>query len=72
MVGEFKDDALQYHTHTTKINVGVGYQGGTARVTVASSGSGEFSYTSNIGQSARLGDTTRGKRKGVKYIIKVL
>lgn len=71
-VGEFKDDCLQYHTHQTKINVGVGYQGGTSRVTVASGGTGEFSYTSNIGQSARLGDTTRGKRKGVKFIIKVL
>jgi hypothetical protein len=49
----------------------VGYQSGTSRLTVASSGSGQFSYVSDL-DSGRYEDISRGKRKGISYIIKAL
>ncbi len=74
MVGEFKDDRVQFHRHYIP-----SLQGGAG---VGQVGVGSLnSYTSpyNLATSenmalinARQGDTTRTKQKGVKYIIKVL
>lgn len=69
MVGQFKDDQVQDHSHMTHQQ--------------ASSGERGYWYDSNfayIGNTmltddmynGRRGSITRGKRKGVKYIIKVL
>jgi hypothetical protein len=67
LVGEFKDDRFQTHTHyivgqgsnpTAVPNCGISYSGDTALIANQHTG--------------RNGSTTRGKRKGVKYIIKVL
>ena len=71
-VGEFKDDCLQTHKH--------GYsrmQGGSPRFVNITSvtdyffyqGTQDYSTGDNTGRS---GDVTRGKRTGVKYIMKVL
>lgn len=64
-VGEFKDDRVQTHTH--------GFTGSWA--SLSSGGTGAIiqqGSMSTYGNTGRSGNTTRGKRKGVKYIIKVL
>ena len=65
MVGQFKDDQLQEHHHMGMYNK---YPNGIYYMQEGSHGTAN---TSNV-QNARKGDVTRGKRKGVKYIIKVL
>lgn len=68
-VGKFKDDQLQSHTHQVTIP-GLGMSG--------ANGSNRYAdtYLFNQGTNGmfycRYGDVTRGKRKGVKFIIKVL
>lgn len=65
MVGEFKDDALQQHKHVGTYN---NYPNGVLYLTSGNQGMGT---TGNV-SDARTDKITRGKRKGVKYIIKVL
>lgn len=71
MVGQFKDDRVQAHGH----EVNGWYGSSTAKISiVGGSGDNIGSYTTsntNI-KNCRNGNTTRGKSKGVKYIIKVL
>ena len=68
-VGEFKDDCIQNHTHRINWNgSGSGY--GVA-VSQNWNGEAEANIVNNI-NVGRVGFVTRGKRKGVKYIIKVL
>ena len=69
MVGQFKDDRVQDHTHGM-----FNYNpGGSSAYTVNSSSQGFYNNASTGGVDyGRFGNTTRGKRKGVKYIIKVL
>ena len=68
-VGQFKDDRLQSHSHF--------YYRGYNRATNNTGGFAVEGYDNEnpndtFTQSGRYGNTTRGKRKGVKYIIKVL
>lgn len=65
MVGQFKDDRMQSHTHS--------YTGSWASFGSGSTGALiQLNQSSTGGPTGRSGNTTRGKRKGVKYIIKVL
>ena len=65
-VGQFKDDQLQDHSH--KVRLGSGGDG------LAASGASVLLADDRVqgAYNARIGDITRGKRKGVKYLIKVL
>ena len=68
-VGQFKDDRLQDHTHSVYyqgVSIGAGFYAHSLETQTLNS------QTRGVGPSYRHGDTTRGKRKGVKYIIKVL
>lgn len=70
MVGQFKDDRVQEHRHGALVG-----GGGNTYTTIANSVTskpGTNNYLIQGALEARKGDTTRGKRKGVKYIIKVL
>lgn len=73
-VGEFKDDQLQSHEHKLGANgmvQGILYVSvGTGTVKCQISGS-ETLFTTNLSTDTRSGTTTRGKRKGVNYIIRV-
>jgi len=69
-VGQFKDDQLQDHSHYQTV-----LTNGTQGITDTSM----HNFDSNIPnaqsggiRTGRYGTTTRGKRKAVKYIIKVL
>ena len=73
MVGQFKDDQLQNHAHSVIIYGG----GGSNGVISTTTGSPYREYTDGAYYNAgnrdpRYGNVTRGKRKGVKFIIKVL
>lgn len=67
MVGEFKDDQLQDHVHSGRNKASAFNQGASTEATRTIEGN-----TGNVTSSARHGDVSRGKRKGVKFIIKVL
>lgn len=83
--GEFKDDQLQNHGHgttvgKTSIAVGYGTGGYTNYIDYNTTPSGinlsdsyitSPSVTVNDPNSGRHGSTTRGKRKGVTFIVKV-
>ena len=69
MVGEFKDDQFQDHSHK--------YLQGNGRNINKSTEqwycwSGDDTNKRTTDTNGRNGSVTRGKRKGVKYIIKVL
>lgn len=70
MVGQFKDDQVQTHKHKYRIdnNAYVTDVGSTSPYMTV--GYSNNSWTND--QDGRKGDVTRGKSKGVKYIIKVL
>jgi hypothetical protein len=81
-VGEFKDDRVQDHRHTlqhgnssnpTSFQSTSGSPSGSASVNIPFGSSTPYDplFISDP-SSGRHGNTTRGKRKGVKYIIKVL
>ena len=70
-MGEFKDDQLQSHRHKYTHNTYSGDQNGGGHVTGMQSSYTEEPANDNK-YKCRTGDVTRGKRKGVKYIIKVL
>ena len=78
MVGEFKDDRVQTHSHGLQINypLGNGAYSGVTGWTVTNQGSvgdcGIILGTATQANNGRNGNTTRAKSKGVKYIIKVL
>lgn len=78
MVGQFKDDCIQDHKHRMYYRNGSGSPGGdpnayngsaTAGISGRDSGTAIDAATST---PVRKSDTTRGKSKGVKYVIKVL
>ena len=70
-VGEFKDDCFQEHRHYMYSD-GAGSNIYAAQVLTLKNG--DVNYASGVGpvSSGRVRDVTHGKRKGVKYIIKVL
>jgi hypothetical protein len=71
-VGQFKDDQLQDHGHkTTVYNPGFAVNNGSQYGFASISNNGINTEGIN-GVAYRKGDVTRGKRKAVKYIIKVL
>ena len=80
MVGEFKDDRIQKHQHYISIqNNGInlvthGNGSDTGwHTTLSVTQNGSRLYASNQSMSyCRVGDTTRTKSKGVKFIIKTL
>lgn len=75
MVGQFKDDQLQKHKHWNNPAVNFGAAGSaTSNFGGVQLGSVFASYlqTNGVENDVRYGDVNRGKRKGVKYIIKVL
>ena len=75
MVGQFKEDRLQNHNHSIpNNNLGDGQIGGsnTQGVTNLYNSINTFEISDGGGFNARKGNTTRGKRKGVIYIIKTL
>lgn len=71
LIGQFKDDQLQNHTHTVETRAFDNYfnqpMSGGGNV----DGNRGDTNTTNP-TSGRHGTVTRGKRKGVEYIIKVL
>lgn len=69
MVGEFKDDQLQTHQHLYEKFV---FAGGGTGIQGADYYSVRTASTASESNTGRKGAVTRGKRKGVKYIIKVL
>ena len=70
-VGEFKDDQLQSHRHKYNHTYYNGDMNGGGHVSESHSSYTEEPANDNK-YKCRTGDVTRGKRKGVKYIIKVL
>ena len=70
-LGEFKDDQLQKHRHHFEIECdhSDGNERGVYRRGVSNYSSDGHNTDYNSGRS---GDVTRGKRKGVNYLIKVL
>lgn len=71
-LNEFKDDQVQKHTHTTTLAAYDGHSAG--RNAVYSTGTTvNVSLTSNSGDtsSARLGNNTRTKQKGLVFIMKI-
>lgn len=66
-VGQFKDDSVEYHKHSGTFGI-------VPNAYIANGGDrayfGQISETSQM--SGRADSITRGKRKAVKYIIKVL
>ena len=76
-LGEFKDDQVQNHKHESLV-IAAGYPNGSGNYPrgvdwkdITSKTTTELmNYQNNT--SGRHGDVTRGKRKGVNYIIKVL
>ena len=71
MVGEFKDDRVQSHDHGMYSSQ-ASTDGSGAFSGLAKNGVGFHNFGDTNSMNGRKGDTTRGKRKGVKYIIKVL
>ena len=74
-LGEYKDDQLQDHKHDNYIinsaqNKSVTLAAGNYGFGASSNGSGAFLVNGMVSGSYRIGDVTRGKRKGVNYIIK--
>lgn len=75
MVGQFKDDGFQNHTH--KIcsprmdGMGLGGGAGQDYGSLYYGSRAEAIWAGTI-MDGRKANVTRGKRKGVKYIIKVL
>jgi len=69
VVGQFKDDQIQDHKHNVTGNP-VPRGSGANLVEINTTTSNKYATTTTI--NARAGDTTHGKQKGVKYIIKVL
>ena len=72
-VGQFKDDQIQNHRH--EVNMFGIIQNGSSHINT--SGGGGYDWTSMNPKAdtidvGRHGSTTRGKSKGVKFIIKVL
>lgn len=78
MVGQFKDDRVQTHSHGLQLNypLGNGAYSGVTGWTVTNQGSvgdcGIILGTSTYDNDSRKGNTTRTKQKGVTYIVKVL
>ena len=84
MVGEFKDDQIEKHTHIISEEgynerrlINLAYQTGATGWPVANAPSitnGSDIAEANTIKKGRTSNTdvTRGKRKGIKYIIKVL
>ena len=74
-VGQFKDDQVQSHAHDINPNIGANQYGNRY---IGGGSDYWYSMLSELGtytttaMSGRKGSVTRGKRKGVKYIIKVL
>jgi hypothetical protein len=68
LVGEFKDDCLQ--TFSVILASRTSATSGTGKA-MEGVGGGEGALACDI-LSARFGNTTHGKQKGIKYIIKVL
>lgn len=74
-VGQFKDDRLQDHQHKTCTQSGGGYGNDSwnyRNTEISGANPHGALYTYDTGYGGRIGDTTRGKRKGVKFLIKVL
>jgi microcystin-dependent protein len=74
-VGEFKDDRIQDHSQYTSDDyplVNSAYSGSHGWVAVTNGGTQNGVSISGGVKGARKGNTTRGKSKGVKYIIKVI
>lgn len=79
MVGEFKDDQLQTHIHDlSSLDGSINFpetsqqsSGGTGKI-VVSSGVAFTNLVARYMGDSRNGTVTRGKRKGVNFIIKVL
>ena len=69
MVGLFKDDCFQNHNHSLSVGNGTNASGQQGAV-----GTNVFNsiYVQLVNDSFRAKDVTRGKSKGVKYIIKIL
>ena len=73
MVGQFKDNQVQYHSHAIPVYARSGSAGTSTAPNLQAGGNGyglewQDMVTSNDG----TGPVTRGKRKGVKYVIKAL
>lgn len=79
-VGQFKDDVFQNHNHTITVRlfsgagtyVGTNLAPGVANNVISEATSWETQTAGDSGSGNRTSTVTRGKRKGVKYIIKVL
>ena len=73
MVGEFKDDCLQRHLHLLYIrNEGGVYKSDPPNIRSADALTTPVDWYTGSASNARLNNITRGKRKGIKYIIKSL
>ena len=72
-LGEFKDDQLQKHSHTYPVSY-PGTLGSNGNIPYSNSSSADRHDVTSWLSGGRIGtpDVTRGKRKGVIYLIKVL
>lgn len=73
-VGQFKDDQIGYHTHTSATSSFMCWNNPEGDYAYSGDGSQYITRnnTGNVDSAYRRGNTTHGKQKGVKYIIKVL
>ena len=70
MVGEFKDDQFQNHTHAYSSHAFDNY---FISESIGGKVMGEKgTRRTNDPYDGRSGSITRGKRKGIKYIIKMI
>ena len=70
LLGEFKDDQLQTHQHALRVP---NDDGASRNIRPTGSGGSTFWVSRNTeNNSGRSGTVTRGKRKGVTYLVKVL
>lgn len=77
MVGQFKDDNFKHHAHGLTVlrdsTIGAWYgTSDTNNFSAPGISGGTVSWTARTTAGAGSGNVTRGKRKGVKYVVKVL
>lgn len=65
-LGQFKDDCFQTHQHTINIHK----SSSVAYIGLSSYGDFWKTTSTNNASTGRRGNVTRGKRKGVNYVIK--
>jgi microcystin-dependent protein len=70
LLGEFKDDQLQSHTHSYTAAANSSQRVGVGSYPIGNAVGAYYTFSTNGVNTGRSGTVTRGKRIGVNYIIK--